>query len=191
MSMKKLFLLLSLFCLGELSFAQEQNVAPARQGVWAPVAIANDDFELGGDTGVPTSWQFSQHAGIPAYKVQPDTSVFASGKRSLLVQRIADQVFGSITQRVKLSPGTYRFKASVRSREVSGRQGWRLRVSVYRTDGGFELFRGQSLFGDNDWRESVVEFVVPDNATDTLLGAMLVGAGSGWIDAAKLERLVE
>jgi hypothetical protein len=107
------------------------------------------------------------------------------------VQRIADQVFGSVTQRVKLSPGTYRFKATLRTREVSGRQGWRLRVSVYRADGGFDLFRGDSLFGDIDWRESVVEFVVPSDATDTLVGVMLVGAGNGWIDAARLERLAQ
>jgi hypothetical protein len=190
-SMNQLYLVLAVFCFGELSFAHEQSVTPLRVGTWTPVAIENGDFEFGSDAEVPTGWLFSQHAGVHAYKVRPDASVFSSGKRSLQVQRIADQVFGSVTQRVKLSPGTYRFKATLRTREVSGRQGWRLRVSVYRADGGFDLFRGDSLFGDIDWRESVVEFVVPSDATDTLVGVMLVGAGNGWIDAARLERLAQ
>jgi hypothetical protein len=169
-----------------LIFLGSTAIASDSPQKWLPVdAVLDGGFEL---DNLATSWQFTQHAGVLAYKFEHDDQNKSEGKQSLRVTRTAEQVFGSIHQSTKkLASGRYRLVADARTEAVTGR-GWSLKVTVRHRDGRFDLIESARLKKDTAWQKLSVEFTVDANTEIVSLGATLVGGGRAWLDGVRLER---
>jgi hypothetical protein len=160
------------------------SLAFATEG-WETIPLQEAGFEAPLRGG---PWRATQHAGIRAYRFEPDSEHKTEGKQSLRIERHAEQVFGSVAQTIRgIAPGKYRLSADMRSKEVTG-EGWYLRVVVTRGTQGFQTPEVEKMKGNTDWKRKNIEFDVPEDTTALTVGVTLEGGGTGWIDNVKLEK---
>jgi hypothetical protein len=151
------------------------------------IAVANPGFEDAGAAAdsVP-GWTLSQHAGVRAYEMTLDQAAPYAGKASFRMKRTAPQIYGSITQEIavgKYAGKTLELSAMARTEGV-GPEGW---VLVADLPGERKT---AAMTGTAGWRALRVRIEVPVGVQKLSIGAMLLDAGTGWLDDVKL-RVVE
>jgi hypothetical protein len=133
----------------------------------------------------PVGWRLSQHAGVTAYEHAIDEEVFFQGTRSFRMQRIKEQVYGLIDQRIRLpggEPTRLQFGAVLRSRGV-GPQGWVLTANFVDIEGGIiDQVRAEPVRGDTEWKPVALEAPIPPATHRIAIGVMLLDEGTGWVD---------
>jgi hypothetical protein len=161
------------------------------------VAIANGGFEAeaNGAPGVPEGWIVMQHAGDTAYRVALDTETPRSGKRSVRLESIRPEAFGSIGQALPAEPWrgkTLRFSAWIRTKDVKGNAFGR-GVGLYLNSlrGGGPLLYAQmqqnAVAGTTEWTRYEVKLKVPPEADHLEIGLIMYGEGTAWLDDAALD----
>lgn len=169
--------------------------ASGPQSTARPVALLNAGFEDGqAGASAPDGWRTTQHAGVPSYRFALDEQVARSGRRSLRVDNIGPEPFGAIYQTTPAAPHIgkrLRFSAQLRVAGVGAGRGIRgafLLVQAMRTGVPVaeDRMMDRPIKGDRDWQRETVELVVPPGTDEIEVGAMLLGAGSLWIDDAQL-----
>ncbi len=151
--------------------------------VIASVAVANPGFEESGAPNRIPGWTLSQHAGVAAYEMTQDTTAPFAGRMSFRMHRTRVQVYGLLFQQVpvdRYAGKTLELSAMARTADV-GALGWVLYVDA---PGGRET--ATPLTGTTDWRAVRVRVKVPADAHQVSIGAMLLDAGTGWLDDVKL-----
>ena len=149
----------------------------------ASIAVANAGFEEPGAPNRIPGWTLNQHAGVPAYEMTLDATAPFAGRASFRMRRTQPQVYGLIFQEVPIDPYAGRtLELSVMARTADvGPLGWVLYIDV---PGGRET--AVPLTGTTDWRAVRVRVKVPAEAHKVSIGAMLLDAGTGWLDDVKL-----
>lgn len=149
--------------------------------------LQNPGFEEPVD--LQNGWTLSQHAGKAAYKTRIDEEVFIEGKRSLSMERTAEQVYGIASQIVPTqghAGETMKLSAMLRTEKV-GPGGWMLVVNFLTKAGSIiEQARSEAVSGDTDWKLVTVERAIPKDAYTLSVGIMLLDGGTGWVDDVKL-----
>ncbi|HEX3122250.1 MAG TPA: hypothetical protein VHQ21_03035 [Rhodanobacteraceae bacterium] len=151
--------------------------------VIASIAVANAGFEEPGAPNRIPGWTLSQHAGVAAYEMTEDATAPFAGRASFRMRRTERQVFGLLFQEIPIDPyagKTLELSAMARTADV-GPLGWALYVDV---PGGREM--AAPLTGTTDWHAVRVRVKVPADAHQVSIGAMLLDAGTGWLDDVKL-----
>lgn len=165
----------------------------------ARVPIVNGDFESArpGMSGNPEGWFSIQHAGDLSYTFKLDTEQRHSGERSVRVDNVGPEPFGSIYQQVSAQPfrgKTVRITAWLRTRGVTGSAtgpGAVLLLQSMRSGAvlTFNHMRDNPQTGDREWTRQQIELAVPADAEQVEFGAMLHGPGSLWMDDVELALL--
>jgi hypothetical protein len=163
----------------------------------ASVPLANPGFESAapGRLGAPDGWWGIQHAGPLSYTFTPDTEAPRSGGRSLRIDNVGPEPFGTLYQVVpaaSLRGKTLRFSAWLRTRDAKG--------NVYGTGAGLKLqtmrggyivdhvhMRTDAVGGTTDWARYEVHLKVANGADQIEVGVNLFGPGAVWIDDVALD----
>lgn len=159
--------------------------------------VANPGFE-GGALDEVQGWLLTQHTGEPAYEMELVEEAPHSGKRSFRMKRIHPEVYGLVSQSIRVQGFdgvTLELSASMRTQGV-GPEGWALSLVFEGSPPGiFDTgilghARSEALVGDTTWQQVVLKTTVPPNTRLITLGASLSDAGTGWVDDVRL-RIVE
>ncbi len=163
----------------------------------ASVALVNAGFESTqpGPHGAPEGWLAVQHAGPKSYTFTPDTTKPRSGERSLRVENIGPEPFGSIFQTVGAAPyrgRTLRFAAWIRTEGATGQPLRRRRGTQSARDEGWlsgcTRDDAQGRRPGHDRLDALrVALKVPDDADDIEVGLNLFGPGIAWLDDVALD----
>lgn len=163
----------------------------------ASVPLANPGFESAAPVrlGAPDGWWGIQHAGPLSYTFTPDSDAPRSGGRSLRIDNVGPEPFGTLYQVVpaaSLRGKTLRFSAWLRTRDAKG--------NVYGTGAGLKLqsmrggyivdhvhMRMDSVGGTTDWARYEVHLKVANAADQIEVGVNLFGPGTVWIDDVALD----
>jgi hypothetical protein len=163
----------------------------------ASVPLANPGFEstAPGRLGAPDGWWGIQHAGPLSYTFTPDADAPRSGGRSLRIDNVGPEPFGTLYQVVpaaSLRGKTLRFSAWLRTRDAKG--------NVYGTGAGLKLqtmrggyivdhvhMRMDSVAGTTDWARYELHLKVANAADQIEVGVNLFGPGAVWIDDVALD----
>jgi hypothetical protein len=192
-------LVAALAALFSFTHAQANPVAPPDKTVRpvASVALINAGFEstLPGQLGAPEGWWAVQHAGPTSYAFTLDTTKPRSGKRSLKVENIGPEPFGSIFQKIDATPyrgRTLRFAGWIRTEGAKGnRYGAGAGLNLHAMKGGYPvaylMMRKDAVHGTTDWARYEVALAVPDDADHIEVGLNLFGPGIAWLDDVGLE----
>jgi hypothetical protein len=163
----------------------------------ASVPLANPGFESAapGRLGAPDGWWGIQHAGPLSYTFTPDTDAPRSGGRSLRIDNIGPEPFGTLYQVVPaaaLRGKTLRFSAWLRTRDAKGNvygSGAGLKLQTMR--GGYIVdhvhMRMDSVGGTTDWARYELHLKVANAAEQIEVGVNLFGPGAVWIDDVALD----
>ena len=163
----------------------------------ASVPLANPGFESAapGRLGAPDGWWGIQHAGPLSYTFTPDTDAPRSGGRSLRIDNVGPEPFGSLYQVVPaaaLRGKTLRFSAWLKTRDAKGNvygSGAGLKLQSMR--GGYTVDHAQmrmdSVAGTTDWARYEVHLKVAGTADQVEVGVTLFGPGTVWIDDVALD----
>ena len=161
------------------------------------VPLANPGFEstAPGRLGAPEGWWGIQHAGPLSYTFTPDAEGPRSGSRSLRIDNVGPEPFGTLYQTVpaaSLRGKTLRLSAWLRTRDAKG--------NVYATGAGLKLqtmrggyivdhvhMRMDAVSGTTDWARYEVQLRVANTADQIEVGVNLFGPGSVWIDDVALD----
>jgi len=152
--------------------------------VVATVELKNAGFEDAAGPGGLPGWTLSQHAGVHAYEATRDTQTPFAGAASLRLHRVHEQVFGSISQDVSVGAWAGRMlelSAMARTDQV-GPEGWMLSV-----DGPGLREMSPALSGTTGWQPMRVRIQLPAGIQKITIGAILLDAGSGWLDDVRLD----
>ena len=153
------------------------------------VALRNAGFEADGPAACAPGWQCNSHADPHAFRHEIDGTVSAEGHRSLRIERVRDEPWTLVTQRVfdpALRGARLRFTLAVRVEGATGNGGGVF--VLVQGPGGATIHHEQKLMpGTADWKRLSIEFDVASNAESFEVGATLEGPGKLWIDAAQLE----
>jgi hypothetical protein len=153
---------------------------------WLSTGMANGGFEQGGD--MPEKWTSS--LADDAHRLSLTRDGARSGKVCARcdVDSGAAPVWVNYSQRgMFVTPGhKYRFTAWVKAKDVLGQAGWYVHV-----DGSQPLIINEvaAWNGSFDWRQSVIEFVVPETGQTFECGTVLHGTGTAWYDDVRLENV--
>jgi hypothetical protein len=152
----------------------------ADSGVAVPVV--NGGFEEPADGISIPGWVVAQLAGRRAYEMGVVKDAAAQGQASFRMHRLSPQIYGAITQSVAVAAfagKTVELSARVKQDGV-GPEGWMLvldsaagRASAVAT-------------GTADWHELRVRATLPADAKTISIGAILLDAGTGWLDDVQL-----
>ncbi len=157
----------------------------------AQSAPANPGFEEGAPT--LTGWRFR---GEPAYVFVLDSADAREGRWAARVTGQggeAPNTFGTLLQRVDAAPyrgRRVRYRAWVRTELAPGPSWMGIWLRVDRANGTmgfFDNMETRPITGQTGWRQYEVTGEVAADADVLYLGALLVGTGQGWVDAASLE----
>ena len=158
----------------------------------AAVALVNAGFESTqpGKLGAPEGWWTVQHAGPTSYAFTLDTTKPRSGERSLKVENIGPEPFGSIFQVIGAAPyrgKTLRFVAWIRTEGAAGnRFGAGAGLNLHSMRGGYpiayRMMRKDAVKGTTDWTRHEVTLKVPNEAEQLEIGLNLYGPGIAWLD---------
>jgi hypothetical protein len=187
--------LLSVNALLLVSVAQAQETEPRN--------MSFEDPPMDTAGGRPPGWWFVQHAGETSFEFAIDDRVAKDGKRSLRIKRTGKQPFGLVLQKIRADRfrgKRVRLTAFLRLENVEAYGHGALReisgaTLMLRSDGSgggaFDDMRDRPLRGTKPWTEVSVEISVPETATVVEFGATLSGSGTLWVDAVKLEAVVQ
>lgn len=175
--------------------ASSETTRPAAQTAPAAprTALVNPGFESDkpGDHSDFEGWYMYQHAGEPSYAFQLDTALKHGGTRSVRIDNIGSQPYGSIAQMVPgaaLSGKTVRFNAWLRTKGVTGDGAY---LFIIAERGGsiaaHDFMGGKTITGDRDWELYTVTLAVPPFTDLLRVGATAQGPGSVWLDDASIE----
>jgi C-terminal processing protease CtpA/Prc len=157
----------------------------------AQSAPANPGFEEGAPA--LTGWGFR---GEPAYAFALDSADAREGRWAVRVTGQgggAPGAFGNLLQRVDAAPyrgRRVRYRAWVRTELAPGPSWMGIWMRVDRPGGAvgfFDNMEGRAITGRTGWTQYEVAGEVAADAEALYLGALLVGTGQGWVDAASLE----
>jgi hypothetical protein len=163
----------------------------------APVPLANPGFESSapGRLGAPDGWWGIQHAGVPSYTFTLDADAPRAGGRSLRIDNIGPEPFGTLYQvlpATALRGKTLRFSAWLRTRDAKGNvygSGAGLKLQSMR--GGYIVDHAQmrmdSVAGTTDWARYEVHLKVAGTADQVEVGVTLFGPGTVWLDDVALD----
>ena len=163
----------------------------------APIALTNAGFESTrpGQLGAPEGWWAVQHAGPKSYEFTLDTDRPRGGERSLRVENVGPEPFGSIYQKIPATQyrgKTVRLAAWVRTRDAKGnRYGAGAGLILHAMRGGYPIryvmMRKDAAHGTTDWTRYEVALDIPEAADDIELGLNLYGPGIAWLDDVTLD----
>jgi hypothetical protein len=163
----------------------------------ASIALVNAGFESTqpGMLGAPEGWWAVQHAGPRSYTFTLDTTKPRSGERSLKVENIGPEPFGSIFQKLDAAAyrgRTLRLAAWIRTEGAKGnRYGAGAGLNLHSTKGGYPIahvmMRKDAVHGTTDWTRYEIALKVPDDAQHIELGLNLFGPGIAWLDDVALD----
>lgn len=139
---------------------------------------------------LPPSWHLS--GGEPSkYEAGVDTSPDGHGAKFLRSKTKDSKIFGSLIQAVQAQRylgQRVRFRARVRTQEVSGWAGLWMRVDS--KDGSSLAFynsQDKPLKGTTDWQERSVVLDVPADADSIVFGVIDSGTGQVWMEPLAFE----
>lgn len=184
--------------LAQTDLAPSPAVPPERAAkALAPIALVNAGFEstLAGQLGAPEGWWTVQHAGPRSYTFTLDTTHPRSGLRSLKMENIGPEPFGTVYQKVGAAPfrgRTLRFAAWIRTDGVKGnRYGTGAGLSLHAMSGGYPvahvMMRKNAVSGTNGWARYEVALPIPNAADHIEAGLNLFGPGTAWLDDVALD----
>ena len=163
----------------------------------ASVPLLNAGFESTkpGKLGAPEGWWAVQHAGPHSYNFTLDTQHPRSGERSLKLENVGPEPFGTIYQAIDATPHrhkTLRFAAWIRTEGTTGNQyGSGAGIKLHSLRGGYMLdytqMRKDAVQGTTDWTRYEISLKVPGNADQIEVGMNLFGKGTAWLDDAVLD----
>ena len=151
------------------------------------VADLNGDFEKGAQD-LPSGWQTAQNTAD--HRLSWSTERPFSGSRCLKAETgpHADKSwFGFTRSDFTVMPGAHvTIRVRVRGENVKGDAGWYVHVG---DDKNAQRLNKVVRTGDGnfDWKEQVITFTVPDDATRMQTGSVLYGTGTAWYDAFSFE----
>jgi hypothetical protein len=156
------------------------------------VELVNAGFESGpaAPTGGIEGWYWYQHAGETSYQFVLDGAVKHGGARSVRIDNVGSQPYGSIAQIVNgtdLAGKTVRFSAWLRT---TGADGAGASLFVIAEGVGvlaYDTMAGAEVKGTREWARYSVTLPLPPATTRVRVGATLQGKGSAWFDDAELE----
>ncbi len=187
---------------GSLAYAQPALPPPAvplekSAKPLAPVPLVNAGFESTspGKLGAPEGWWAVQHAGPHSYDFTLDTANPRSGERSLKLENVGPEPFGTIYQVIDATPyrgKTLRFAAWMRTAGTTGNQyGSGAGIKLHSLRGGYMLeytqMRKDAVQGTTGWTRYELSLKVPGNADQIEVGMNLFGKGTAWLDDAVLD----
>ena len=163
----------------------------------ASIALVNPGFESTrpGQLGAPDGWWAVQHAGPKSYTFELDTAKARSGERSLRVENVGPEPFGSIYQKVAAAAHRgrmLRLAAWVRTQDAKGnRFGAGAGLILHAMRGGYPvahiMMRKDAIAGTTDWTRYEVRLAIPADADEIELGLNLYGPGIAWLDDVALD----
>jgi hypothetical protein len=182
-----------------LGMAQAPVGAPPADRKAVPIVLVNPGFESTrpGMLGNPEGWFSIQHAGDLSYTFKLDTTTRHDGERSLRIDNVGPEPFGSIYQQVPALAHRgkrLRFSAWLRTEDARGSAtGGGAVLMMQAMQAGAPLawnhMKDAPVRGSTDWHRYQLELDVPAAADQVEVGAMLHGPGRLWIDDASLEDL--
>ena len=159
--------------------------------------LANAGFESAkpGRLGAPDGWWAIQHAGPTSYKFTADTTTKHAGERSLRIDNVGSEPFGSIFQTIDAAPWrgkTLRLAGWIRTEGTTGnRYGSGAGLNVHAIRGGYSRevsqMRKNAVHGTTGWTRYEVVLDVSKDAEQIELGLNLFGGGTAWLDDVTLD----
>jgi hypothetical protein len=152
------------------------------------IAIVNGGFEapaLG--YGEMEGWQTAQPGGMRSYDFDLDTTVKHGRKQSLRITNTGSGQYGSIFQVIPtdgIRGRTIELSAWIRTAQVTG-VGAQLTLLVRNSSNAIvdhTFMNDPGVTGSQDWQRYTIRMKVPKNAERVEIGAMLMGAGTMWLD---------
>lgn len=169
------------------AIAPEQAAQPI-----ASIALANAGFEstAPGKLGAPDGWWVAQHAGPVSYAFSVDAGIKRSGERSLKVENIGAEPFGSIYQKLAAAPyrdKTLRVSGWIRTEDVKGnRMGAGVGLKLHAVRSGYAVkfvqMKKDAVRGTTDWTRYELALRIPADAEDVEVGLTMYGPGIAWLD---------
>lgn len=173
--------------------------ASASAASTSEVPLVNAGFESTkpGMFGNPEGWFSIQHAGDLSYTFRLDDAVRHQGARSVRIDNVGPEPFGSIYQQL---PATayrgkrLRFSAWLRTENVRGSAtggGGVLILQAMQSGAplAWNHMKDKAVAGSTEWKRYQIELDVPAGADQLEVGAMLHGPGKLWLDDAMLEAI--
>ena len=158
----------------------------------ASIALANAGFEstASGRFGAPDGWWVAQHAGPLSYAFTLDPAVKRSGERSLKVENIGAEPFGSIYQKLDAAPyrdKTLRVSGWIRTEGVKGnRMGAGVGLKLHAVQSGYAIkfaqMKKDAVRGTTDWTRYELALRIPAEAEQVEVGLTMYGPGVAWLD---------
>ena len=172
--------------------------SPAAAGT-TPIALVNPGFEsrLPDAPSLPAGWEIAQHAGATSYEFTLDGKIVHNGKQSLRIDNVGSEPYGMVSQELpvgELRGKTLRLSAYLRTRDVTGNRYGRgaalvLQALVQGSPLAFNHMRDAPARGTTEWTRHEVTLAIPPQTQKILVGAMLTGPGTVWLDDVALEVL--
>lgn len=173
-----------------------QYLGPRADGYDNSTFLFNGDFELE-PAQSPFDWNVARTEGV---EVSRDCTAASSGKCSLRISFAGTQNLGfaAASQLAFVRPGTYLFRASIRTEALTTDQGIRFRISDAEVPARLDEIFGQ-FTGSSPWSEVSHELVVPPETR--LLQIQVIRqpslkfdnkiGGVSWIDDLRLEPITK
>jgi tetratricopeptide (TPR) repeat protein len=167
--------------------------AASHDGYPTSTLVFNGGFEYP-STGSPFDWDFD---GVQGLAAERDTTVVHDGRYSMRIDitRNDNLDFRNFRQTVVLPPGRYRLDGFLRTADVTGAEGFHLRVQGLQS--GVLLAETDGLAGTHDWTPVSATFDVP--AASSIAQIQLVRhfalridnqlTGKVWLDSIRLARV--
>lgn len=171
------------------SAADKLEIAKQKPPKTAENLLKNGDFETLNARGGAAQWINSQHAGVRAY----DFSVVEEGvhgdKRSMMIRRLRNQVWGKTQQIVTvdadLAGKTVEFDIWARGEQV-GKKGYMLRIGAFAGSNLLDFAKSEPYSGDSGWTKRSLRLKVPEFTSTLVVAMTLDDAGTIWFDDARL-----
>ena len=189
-----------------LAFAAQGPSLPAKPPAVPPekaaqpiasVALANAGFEstAPGKLGAPDGWWVAQHAGETSYAFMLDTVSKRSGQRSVKVENVGPEPFGSLFQKLAAEPyrgRTLRASGWIRTEDVRGnRMGTGVGLKLHAVRSGYPVAFAQmkkdAVRGTTDWTRYEIALRIPPDADYIEVGMAMYGPGTAWLDDVALD----
>ena len=152
--------------------------------------VRNWDFSQPMEGRMVPGWRLEQHAGEPAYEMMlvPDTE--NPGNSAFRIRRTKEEVYGLIAQEIPLNaPLGQDVEISARMKtDGVGPGGWVLVLDMIGRSHrilpptSLKQVRSAPLSGNSEWSVVKVRATIPANTTTIEISAMLLDAGTGWVD---------
>lgn len=159
-------------------------------GVGTAAPAQNLNFEqVDRQTHKPTGWWSAADNG---YRVTADSAVRHEGRYALRIQsegeKLSGQTFGVATMRipVEFQGKVVKLTGFLKTENVEGYAGLWLRVDGKQGTLAFENTSKENVHGTTDWQAYTIRLPLDNEARFLLLGGILPGTGTAWIDQLEL-----